>query len=97
METVIAQATPTVALASAKTLALRLQVTGTSPTTIRAKVWQSEQPEPADWTAVANDSTAALQLAGAVGVAAYASAQHDQRSDNRVLRLARRHQALNAD
>jgi hypothetical protein len=71
--TVIAQATPSVVLASGNTLALRLQVTGTSPTTVRAKVWQSEKAEPSDWTVSTSDGTSGLQSAGAVGLWAYAS------------------------
>ncbi|MDJ0337979.1 PKD domain-containing protein [Cryobacterium sp. PH31-O1] len=50
---------------------LRLQVTGSSPTTVRAKVWALGTPEPASWQITATDSTAALQTAGAVGLAFY--------------------------
>jgi PKD repeat protein len=51
----------------------RLQVTGTSPTTIRGKVWLSTANEPANWQVSASDSTAALQSAGAVGLFTYVS------------------------
>lgn len=71
--TVLAQSTPSVVLASGNTLALRLQVTGTSPTTLRAKVWQAEKAEPSAWTVTASDSTAQLQTAGGVGVSAAAA------------------------
>ena len=71
--TVIAQATPSAVLASGNTLALRLQVTGTSPTTIRAKVWQAEKSEPSDWTVNTTDNASQLQAAGSVGLWAYAS------------------------
>jgi PKD repeat protein len=49
-------------------LQVRLQVTGTSPTTIRAKIWNAAQPEPTAWLSTVTDATAALQTAGAVGV-----------------------------
>ena len=52
-------------------LRVRAQVTGTSPTTVRAKVWRDGDPEPAAWRATANDSTADLQEAGGVGLQAY--------------------------
>ena len=47
---------------------LRVEFQGTSPTTIRARAWQAGSPEPGTWTLSATDSTAAEQIAGAVGV-----------------------------
>lgn len=49
-------------------LTLRLQVIGTSPTTIRAKVWPTGSAEPSAWLATATDSTAGLQTTGSVAV-----------------------------
>ncbi|HEY8718478.1 PKD domain-containing protein [Pengzhenrongella sp.] len=46
------------------------QVTGTSPTTLRAKVWASSQAQPSAWFIDTTDTTAALQGAGHTGVAA---------------------------
>lgn len=46
----------------------RLLVTGTSPTTIAAKVWVEGQTEPATWQLQGTDATAALQSAGGVGI-----------------------------
>ena len=54
-------------------LNVRMQVTGTSPTTIRAKVWLSGTSEPANWTVTATDSYAALQAPGGIGVMGYLS------------------------
>lgn len=54
-------------------LSTRLQVTGTSPTTVRAKVWPTAATEPTAWQVTATDSTAALQTAGAVGLHTYVS------------------------
>ena len=56
-----------------ETLNLRLQVTGTSPTTLRAKVWESGTAEPATWQRSATDTTAGLQTAGSVGITPYLS------------------------
>ncbi|MBG6214541.1 MULTISPECIES: PKD domain-containing protein [unclassified Cryobacterium] len=50
---------------------LRMQVTGSAPTTIRAKVWALGTPEPAAWQITVTDSTAAMQTSGAVGLAFY--------------------------
>ena len=55
-------------------LRVRLQVFGTSPTTVRAKVWKASATEPADWQVSTTDSTAGLQTAGSVGLRSYLSA-----------------------
>lgn len=49
---------------------VRVQVSGTSPTSIRAKVWEVGTPEPTGWHATGTDPTAALQQPGAVSVRA---------------------------
>ncbi|WP_434620286.1 PKD domain-containing protein [Arthrobacter sp. A5] len=54
-------------------LQLRLQVTGTSPTTVQAKVWKVGTAEPANWQLTTTDSTAGLQAAGAIGLYSYLS------------------------
>jgi hypothetical protein len=54
-------------------LTLRLQVTGIAPTTVRAKLWPTGQPEPAAWMLSTTDATAALQTAGSVGLQGYLS------------------------
>jgi hypothetical protein len=50
---------------------LRFDVTGTSPTTLRAKAWAASGAEPASWQLTATDSEAALQAAGSPGLRAY--------------------------
>ncbi|WP_271177415.1 PKD domain-containing protein [Leifsonia poae] len=55
-------------------LTLRVQVFGTAPTTLQAKVWATGQAEPAAWQVSTTDATAALQASGAVGLRAYLSA-----------------------
>ena len=52
---------------------VRFQVSGTSPTTLKVKVWAAGSPEPAAWTMSTTDSTAGLQVAGAVGLTTYLS------------------------
>jgi PKD repeat protein len=54
-------------------LRIRLQVTGVSPTTVRAKVWLLAGTEPTAWAATATDVTAGLQVAGSVGLMGYLS------------------------
>jgi PKD repeat protein len=52
-------------------LHVRTQAAGTSPTTLRAKVWLDGTAEPSAWQVSASDTTAALQTSGAVGVVVY--------------------------
>jgi PKD repeat protein len=52
-------------------LRVRLQVTGTGTTTLRAKVWLAGGTEPGTWTSSGTDTTAGLQAAGGVGLMAY--------------------------
>ncbi|MDQ1607913.1 MAG: trimeric autotransporter adhesin [Microbacteriaceae bacterium] len=59
--------------ATGQQLMLRVQVFGTSPTTVRAKLWRTGQPEPSAWQASVTDSTAALQTSGTVGLRTYLS------------------------
>ena len=54
-------------------LNVRLQVTGTSPTTLSSMVWANGTTQPATWQATTTDSTSILQVAGAVGLLAYLS------------------------
>ena len=54
-------------------LQVRFQVTGTSPTVLRAKVWNTAGAEPADWLASASDATSGLQSVGSVGLITYLS------------------------
>lgn len=54
-------------------LELRVQVTGTNPTTLRARVWPTGQVEPSTWLVTVTDSFAGLQTAGSVGLQPYLS------------------------
>jgi hypothetical protein len=57
--------------ATGSQLRLRLQVFGTSPTTIRAKAWSVGGTEPSTWQLSTTDATPALQASGSVGLAFY--------------------------
>ena len=52
-------------------LRLRVQATGTSPTTLRAKVWRAGTTEPSSWMQTITDNTAGLQSTGTVGFHVY--------------------------
>ncbi|WP_317229089.1 PKD domain-containing protein [Clavibacter sp. MX14-G9D] len=60
-------------IAAGTAVSVRTQVVGTSPTTIRAKVWVAGTPEPQAWTVQTTDSSAGLQAAGGLGVLSYVS------------------------
>ncbi|WP_457254535.1 PKD domain-containing protein [Pedococcus sp. P5_B7] len=53
---------------------VRLQTFGTSPTTVRVKIWKQGTTEPTAWTLTGTDSAAALQAPGSVAVYPYLSA-----------------------
>ncbi|MFN8024221.1 MAG: PKD domain-containing protein [Acidimicrobiales bacterium] len=54
-------------------LNIKFQVTGTSPTTLRLKVWKVGTTEPTAWTLTTTDSNASLQSGGGVGLVTYLS------------------------
>jgi PKD repeat protein len=59
--------------AAGTVLHLRVQTTGTSPTTLQAKVWADGTTEPAGWQVTGTDTTSGLQVAGSVGIRTYLS------------------------
>lgn len=74
-------------------LTIRGQATGTSPTTLRAKVWRTGQAEPAGWAVTASNAQDGLQVPGAVGVKSYLSSSSTSaplvaRFDNLLVRVA---------
>lgn len=60
-------------LAADSTLNVKFQAVGANSTTLRAKVWRADATEPTAWTVSTTDSTAALQVAGGVGLYSYLS------------------------
>jgi hypothetical protein len=75
VETTILPAATVAGLTAAAdtSLTVRVQVSGTSPTTVRARVWKTGTTEPTSWARTVTDATAALQKAGSLGVSAYLS------------------------
>ena len=74
VETALATQTVTgLTLSPGDILRVRLQITGTSPTTIRAKVWRQSVAEPAAWLLSTTDTTPALAAAGDGGILHYVS------------------------
>lgn len=71
-------------------LNLRVQVSGSSPTTIRGRIWAASATEPTTWLSTVTDSTAALQSAGSPGLQAATSSSATAsvltRFDNFVVR-----------
>jgi hypothetical protein len=53
------------------TLNVRVQATGTAPTTVRAKVWKSTQTQPTSWQLSTTDATDVLQKPGGVTLTVY--------------------------
>jgi parallel beta-helix repeat protein len=51
-------------------LLVRVQVTGSAPTTVRVRVWRAGTPEPAAWMQTLTSSAAALQAGGTVSLGA---------------------------
>lgn len=64
---------PGLAFAPGDRLLVRTRVTGTSPTTVQAKVWKAGTAEPTAWVRSVTNSVAALQAPGGVGVTFYLS------------------------
>ncbi|WP_158437797.1 PKD domain-containing protein [Naasia lichenicola] len=54
-------------------LQLRVQTVGTSPTTLRAKVWKVGTAEPSAWQISRTDTTSGLQTAGSIALYSYLS------------------------
>jgi PKD repeat protein len=61
-------------------LLVRTQATGSSPTTIRYRVWAQGSTEPSTWLQTVTDSSAGLQEAGAIGFVGYVSGTATQAS-----------------
>jgi PKD repeat protein len=54
-------------------LRLRLVVSGSGTTALKAKIWKVGQPEPAAWLVTGSDATSGYQAPGTVGVMTYLS------------------------
>lgn len=69
--TVLTTASTGLTVSAGDALHVRTEATGTSPTTVRAKVWKVGTAEPANWSSSTTSSTAGLQSAGHVGLGVY--------------------------
>jgi hypothetical protein len=67
---------PGVTYTAGARLLVRVEATGSSPTTLNARVWPAGTTEPATWLNTATDATEGLQTAGSVGYTATASVCH---------------------
>ncbi|MTB88002.1 PKD domain-containing protein [Aeromicrobium senzhongii] len=65
--TVGAQVVPNLTIVPGEKYRLAIEVTGSGPTTLKAKVWKDGTAEP-DWQRTVTDAAAALQVPGSVGV-----------------------------
>jgi PKD repeat protein len=72
--TTLAAVDPGITYATGDKLRVRLQVFGTSPTTVRARVGKVGSTEPTTWQVNVTSSTAAAQAPGSVGLHTYLSA-----------------------
>ncbi|WP_200961305.1 LamG domain-containing protein [Phycicoccus sp. Soil802] len=73
-ETVLSSATLAgVSYNAGDSLRVRLQATGTAPTTLRVKVWKVGASEPAAWALTSTDNTGGFQAAGSAGLYPYLS------------------------
>ena len=83
VETVLKSvAVPGVTYTPGMLLEVRLQVTGTSPTTLNSMVWADGTTQPTTWQATATDSTAGLQVGGAVSLITYLSGSATNAPEN---------------
>ncbi|MCW2900618.1 MAG: cell surface protein, partial [Streptosporangiaceae bacterium] len=64
---------PNLTYTAGTVLVVRLDVGGSGTSALKAKTWVRGSVEPAAWQVTAQDSTADLQRAGAIGLIAYAS------------------------
>lgn len=69
-QVVATQALDGVAFSPGASYTLRVSVTGSSPTTISAKLWEIGTEEPENWQLTTTDDTSSLQGEGAVGLTA---------------------------
>lgn len=72
-EATLQSATTSVTYTAGTLLRVRLSLVGTSPTTVRAKIWPAGGIEPSAWTASAVDAGAAQQGTGGISVSGYLS------------------------
>jgi hypothetical protein len=77
-------------MAGSEALRLRVLVTGSSPTTIRVRVWKATDAEPSAWAVSTTTSASGIQGPGSVGVRTinYSNATRSVSFDDFVVRAA---------
>ncbi|MCD4526678.1 LamG-like jellyroll fold domain-containing protein [Nocardioides sp. cx-173] len=71
--TLLTRTVPGLTVGAGDLVQVRAQAFGTSPTTLRVKLWPSGTEEPEAWTSSLTDDTAGLQVAGGLGLRTYLS------------------------
>jgi PKD repeat protein/uncharacterized protein YcfJ len=64
---------PSLTVAGGETMKVRIQAVGASATDLRIKVWKAGSAEPSAWSLERQDTTAALQAPGRIGLGFYVS------------------------
>jgi len=72
-EVSLASVTAPVTYTPGAVVSVQLQVTGTSPTTLRSMIWLRGTTQPTAWQLTTTDNTSGLQLPGAVALLVYLS------------------------
>ena len=72
-EVALASVTAPVTYSPGAAVSVQLQVTGTSPTTLRSMIWLRGTTQPTTWQLDTTDNTSGLQSAGAVALLVYLS------------------------
>jgi rhamnogalacturonyl hydrolase YesR len=72
-EVALTTITAPVTYTSGAVVDVQLQVTGTSPTTLRSMAWLKGTTQPATWQTTTTDNTSGLQVPGAVALLVYLS------------------------
>ena len=72
-ETALSSVTTPMTYTAGAVVRVQLQVTGTAPTTLRSMIWPQGSTQPTTWQVTTTDSTAALQVSGAMGLLVYLS------------------------
>ena len=77
-------------------LNLRVQAVGSSPTTVRARVWPADAIEPTTWMVSTTDSTAGVQSAGRVGLGTWLSGSAKNAPVTLSIRRVHAHDAIDS-
>ena len=91
-ETTLQTVTAPMTYAPGAVVLVQLQVTGTSPTTLRSMAWLQGTTQPTTWQATTTDNTSGQQVAGAVELLVYLSGSATNAARNRRVQRLQRHE-----